>query len=80
MHETHLFNHLFKYLAEEEKQAKRKISKIYVTISEFGGMDKEHFLSHFRHSCPENKWQKIEVEFKTAAYGAEFQIDKIDFA
>ncbi len=79
MHETRLFSHLFKYLAQEEKQAERKITKIYVTLSEFGGMDKEHFLEHFHQACPEGKWQEIELEFKTIAYGAEFQIERIDF-
>jgi len=80
MHETHLFNHLFKYLAQEEKQAKRKISKIYVTLSEFGGMDKEHFLEHFQQACPGKKWLEVEIEFKTVTHGTEFQISRIDFA
>lgn len=79
MHETHLFKNVISYLDKEEKESSRKIKKIHVAISEFGGLSEEHFLEHLREVSSGSRWEDLEVEFTKIPYGAEFEIKKIEF-
>ena len=79
MHETHILKSIFRYLAEKEKSSSRKIKKIYISLSEFGGIGKEHFLEHYKEEAQGTKWEGLEVDLKKAAAGPELEITKIDF-
>ena len=79
MHETHILKNIFRYLAEKEKSSSRKIRKIYISLSEFGGIGKEHFLEHYKEETAGTKWEGLEVDLKMAAGGPELEITKIDF-
>lgn len=79
VHETHLFNNFLKYLEKEEKSSSRRISKICVALSEFGGLSESHFLEHFREAAAKTPWEAIEIEITKIPYGPEFEITKIEF-
>ncbi len=79
MHESHLFKNLIRYLEKEEKQSGRRIVKAHLSLSEFGGLNKGHFLGHFREAAKGTKWEPLKFSFKKIAYGPEFEITKIDF-
>jgi len=80
VHETFLFKKILQYLEKEEKAASRAIKRIHVTLSEFGGLSKEHFLEHFRESDRGHRWDGVRIEFKKIPYGPEFEITKIEFS
>ena len=80
MHEIHLTENILKYLAREEASAQRRIKKIYVRLSEFGGISPGHFLEHFRESSAGSRWQGLEVEVQNIPYGPELEISRIEFA
>lgn len=79
MHETHLLENIFQYLDKEERVSSKKIKKIYISLSEFGGISKEHFLEHFREESTGTKWESLEIEIKKIPYGAELEITRLDF-
>jgi len=79
MHETHLIGNILRYLEEEEKRSRAKIEKIYVSISEFGGLTKEHFMEHFQEGAKGTKWGSLAIEFKDVPYGPELEITKLEF-
>ena len=80
MHEIHLTENILKCLAREEASAQRRIKKIYVRLSEFGGISPGHFLEHFRESSAGSRWQGLEVEVQNIPYGPELEISRIEFA
>jgi Zn finger protein HypA/HybF involved in hydrogenase expression len=80
MHETHLIDTILKYLEEEERSQSRKISKIYISLSEFGGLTEEHFRHHYDEAVAGSRWEKVAVEIKKIPYGPELEITKLDFA
>ena len=79
MHDTHLLKNLFRYLEEEEKASSRRIKKLHVALSEFGGMAKEHFIEHYKEASGGTPWEGLEFEFNKVPYGPEFEITKIEF-
>lgn len=79
MHETYLLANIFQYLEKEEQSSSKKIKKIYISLSEFGGISKEHFLGHFKEESKGTKWESLEIEIKKIPYGAELEITRLDF-
>lgn len=80
MHETHLLANIFKYLQEEEKASCRRIKKVYISLSEFGGISEEHFRQHYSQEAAGTKWLTLDLEFKKIPWGPELEITKLDFA
>lgn len=79
MHETHLIKNILKYLEDEEKDSSLRIRKIYVALSEFGGLSREHFLEHYRRESQGSRWNNLDIEFQERVIGPELEITKIDF-
>ena len=79
MHETHILKNIFRYLAGKEKSSSRKIRKIYIALSEFASIKKEHFLEHYKEEAAGTRWEGLEVEVKKTATGPELEITRIDF-
>ena len=80
MHETHITENILKYLDREEDSAQRRIKKICVRLSEFGGISPGHFLEHFREEAAGSRWQDLDVEVQNIPYGPELEITRIEFA
>lgn len=80
MHETHLIDNILKYLKSEESKTHRKIKKIHVTLSEFGGVSPKHFIEHYREVTSGTRWSRVEIEINKVAYGSELAISRIDFS
>ena len=80
MHETHIFKNMLAYLEGEEKTASRRIRKLCVTLSEFGGIKDEHFIEHCREAFAGTRWEALDIEINKIPYGPEFEITKIEFA
>lgn len=80
MHETHIVESILRYFEAEERSLQKPIKKVYIALSEFGGMSKEHFMEHFREAVAASKWQSIDVEIKKIPYGPELEITRIEFA
>jgi Zn finger protein HypA/HybF involved in hydrogenase expression len=78
MHETHLFKNVLAYLEKEEKASSKRIKKIHVSLSEFGGLSREHFLGHFKEAASGTRWERLEIETVSIPYGPEFEITKIE--
>jgi len=79
MHDTHLLNSIFNYLETQENSSSRKIRKIRISISEFGSLNKEHFLQHYKQAVCGTKWEALELEVNTIAFGPELEITGIEF-
>jgi Zn finger protein HypA/HybF involved in hydrogenase expression len=79
MHETHLLKNIFKYLAEEEENSFKKIKKFYVSLSEFGGISREHFIEHYKEASGGTRWKDVEVEIERVPYGPELEITRVEF-
>ena len=80
MHETHVVGNILKYLEEEEKASGRKPKKIYISLSEFGGISQEHFLEHYQDEARGTKWEQLTLEIKRIPFGPEVEITRIEFA
>jgi Zn finger protein HypA/HybF involved in hydrogenase expression len=80
MHELHLLENIFEYLDKEERQSSRRIKKIYISLSEFGGISQEHFKEHYRKESAGTKWENLQVEITKIPFGPELEITKLDFA
>ena len=80
MHETLLLKKIFQYLDKEEKLSAKKIKKIYVSISEFGGLSDDDFKEHYKKEAAGTKWESLEMEIKSVPYGAELEITRLEFA
>jgi Zn finger protein HypA/HybF involved in hydrogenase expression len=79
MHETHLFKNIFKYLEGEELHASRRIKKLCISVSEFGGMTWEDFMEHYKELAAGTRWESVDIELKSVPYGPEVEIEKIYF-
>ncbi|MBM3246570.1 MAG: hypothetical protein FJZ13_04505 [Candidatus Omnitrophica bacterium] len=79
MHETHLLKNIFQYLDKEEKSSAKKIRKIYISLSEFGGISSQHFRAHYREESAGTRWENLKVELHKVPYGPELEITKLDF-
>ncbi|MDD5439861.1 MAG: hydrogenase/urease maturation nickel metallochaperone HypA [Candidatus Omnitrophica bacterium] len=79
MHERGLVRGIFKYLDEEEAATGRRIKKIYVALSEFGSLTKEHFADHFRAEAHGTPHENTDLAIATVPFGPELEITKIDF-
>lgn len=79
MHETHIIDNILKFLKNEERDSSKEIGKIYVALSEFGGLSEEHFMEHYRDKASGTKWEALEIEFSKVPYGSELEITKIEF-
>ena len=80
MHETHLLENIFQYLDREEKSSAKKIRKIYIALSEFGGISEEHFKEHYKKESQGTRWESLEIEIRKVPYGPELEIRRLDFA
>jgi len=79
MHETHLIKNILGFLEKEERDSSRQIGKIYVSLSEFGGLSKEHFMEHYIDKTKGTKWETLKIEVSKIPYGPEMEITKIEF-
>lgn len=79
MHETHILERIFNYLQDREDTLQRKIKKVYITISEFGGIKEEHLRECLKKAASGTKWEMLEVEVIRIPFGPELEITKIDF-
>jgi hypothetical protein len=66
-------------LDQEEKLSSRRIKKIYISLSAFGGINEEHFLEHYRQASSGTRWEDLDMEVKKIAYGPELEITRLDF-
>ena len=79
MHESHLLKNIFVYLDREEKISSRRIKKIYISLSEFGGMNEERFKEQYKKESRGTKWESIDLEIKRIPFGPELEITRLDF-
>lgn len=79
MHETHLIENILEFLENEERTSFKEIGKIYVSLSEFGGLSEEHFMEHYRDKTKGTRWEDLEIKFDKVPYGSELEITKIEF-
>lgn len=78
MHEASLI----KNILEEAERACRDngslpIEKITVEISEFGGLDEEHFRFHFNEEAKSALWHNVALEIKKTPLGHEARLVSI---
>lgn len=79
MHETRLLKNIFQYLSKEEKISSKKIKKIYISLSEFGGISKEHFQEQYKKASAGTKWEGLKISTRKVPYGPELEITRLDF-
>jgi Zn finger protein HypA/HybF involved in hydrogenase expression len=79
MHDTHLLRNIFKYFESQEKLSSRKIKRVHFSISEFGSLNKEHFLEHYKQATSGSKWQDIEIAVDSIPFGPELEITGLEF-
>jgi Zn finger protein HypA/HybF involved in hydrogenase expression len=79
MHETSLLKNIFRYLDKEESLSSKRIKKIYVSLSEFGGMNEEYFKEHYKRASSGTKWESLDIEINKIPFGPELEITKLDF-
>lgn len=79
MHEAHLLENIFKYLDSEEKVSSKKITKVYISLSDFAGVREEHFREHYKAESVGTKWEALDLEIKRVPYGPELEITRLDF-
>lgn len=80
MHDTYLLKNILKYLQEQEDQASRKLRKVRLSISEFGSLNKEHFLQHYQQAVLGTRFEGLEVAVDTISFGPELEITGLEFA
>jgi len=80
MHETHLIENILQYLDKEEKNSSRRIKKICIALSEFGGISEEHFRQHYKKESQGTRWESLEIDIQKVTYGPELEIRRLDFA
>jgi len=80
MHDTHLLKNILKYLQEQEDLTSRKIKKVYFTLSEFGSLNKEHFLEHYQQAVCGSRFEDLEIVVDMVAFGPELEITRLEFA
>jgi Zn finger protein HypA/HybF involved in hydrogenase expression len=79
MHDTHLLRNILKYFQEQEELTSRKIKKAYFSISEFGSLNKEHFLEHYKQLVYGTRFQGLEIAVKTIPFGPELEVTGLEF-
>ena len=79
MHDTHLFKSIISYLESQENKTSRKIKKVYICLSEFGSLNKEHFLKHYNRAVCGTKWEGLEIAISTIPFGSELEITGLEF-
>jgi len=79
MHESHLLKNIFEYLSKEQRLSSKRIKKIYISLSEFGGISEEHFKEHYKKESIGTQWESLEIEVKKIPYGPELEITRLDF-
>jgi Zn finger protein HypA/HybF involved in hydrogenase expression len=79
MHETGLFKNILRFLDEEEKCSCKRIKKVYIALSEFGGISEEHLREHFKEESYATKWEGLEIEVEKIPFGPELEIKRLDF-
>jgi len=79
MHESGLIRKIFQYLDQEEKLSSRNIKKIYISLSEFGGINEEHFKEQYKKESRGTKWEPVALEIKRVPFGPELEITRLDF-
>lgn len=80
MHETHLLRNILKYFESQERLSSRKIRKAHFSISEFGSLNKEHFLEHYRLATNGSRWQDLKITVDLIPFGPELEITGLEFA
>ncbi len=79
MHETGLFKNIVRYLDEEERVSSKKIKKVYISLSEFGGISEGHLREHFKEESAGTRWEALDMEIKRISFGSELEITRLDF-
>jgi Zn finger protein HypA/HybF involved in hydrogenase expression len=79
MHETALLKNIFQYLDKEEKLSSKKIKKIYISVSEFGGIKSGHFRAHYKKESAGTRWGNLKMQIRKVPYGPELEITRLDF-
>ncbi len=79
MHETILLKNIFHYLDKEERLTSRRIKKIYISLSEFGGISKEHLKEHYQRESAGTRWENLKISIRRLPCGPELEITKLDF-
>lgn len=79
MHESYLLRHIFAYLDREQSLSSKRIKKVCISLSEFGGIDEEHLREHYKKESFGTKWESLELEIKKVSYGPELEITKLEF-
>jgi Zn finger protein HypA/HybF involved in hydrogenase expression len=79
MHQTHLLEKILQYLDKEEKSALRRIKKVYISLSEFGGINENHFKGCLKEKSRGSRWESLDIEVRKVAYGPELEITRLDF-
>ncbi len=79
MHETHLLENIFQYLEREEERSRRRVRKIYISLSEFGGISAEHLKEHCQKESLGTKWEGLQIEIDKVPYGPELEITRLEF-
>lgn len=79
MHDNHLLKNILKYFEEQEDAASCKIKKAHLSISEFGGLNKEHFLEHYQQAVCGTRFQGLEITINTIPFGPELEITGLEF-
>jgi hypothetical protein len=57
----------------------KRIKKIYISLSEFGGISEEHFRQHYKKESAGTRWGDLDIEIKKLPYGPELEITRLDF-
>jgi len=80
MHETRLIEDIFRYLDQEERLSSKRIKKICISLSEFGGLSAQHFKEQYQKESRGTKWESLDIEINKIPYGPELEITRLDFA
>lgn len=79
MHETGLLKKILRYLEEEERRSCKRIRRVHIALSEFGGISEEHLREHFKDKSAGTKWENLEIEVGKIPFGPELEIRRLDF-
>lgn len=79
MHEANILEKIFQYLEKEERLSSHRIKKLYISLSEFGGISEQHFRQHYRDKVIGTKWESLNIEIKKVKSGPELEITRLDF-
>ena len=80
MHDTHLLKNILRYFEDQEDLTSCKIKKAHLSISEFGSLNKEHFLEHYQQAVCGTRFQGLEIAVNMVPFGPELEITGLEFA